>query len=127
MLRYGLATLGILVSSQAFATSTYVCSSTSRRPTGDAELTASWNVGTVSKIPSTVFVGYKGALVYGKDSMTAVDGFWMSDKRLWIELRGTEPAPSMIIKAVNSGEDRWTGEARLSNGQKLAVTCIQRG
>lgn len=129
MLKVGLVFVGIIFSSQAFATSTYSCSSTSKSPTGDAEFTATWNVGTVSKLPSIVTVGYKGAVQYGKDRETAVVGFWHTEKRLWIELKGEGVAPSIILKTVNSNNQTlgYIGEARLSNGQAFAVKCYERG
>ncbi|MEN9824833.1 MAG: hypothetical protein RI953_578 [Pseudomonadota bacterium] len=135
MLKLGFAFVGIIFSSQAFATSTYSCvsysSSPSKEPppTGSEAFTATWNVGTVSKLPSIVTVGTRPAVRYGQDGETAVVGFWQTEKRLWIELKGEGAAPSIILKTVNSNNPTlgYIGEARLSNGIIFPVKCYERG
>lgn len=127
MFKFLIAAVALVASSQAFATSTYVCVGPKLSSMDTDPVTVSWNVGTASPMPSKIALGFKGALVFGSDSRATIDGFWFSSKRIWIKL-SKDSKEMVILKAVSAdgSGDTYKGEMILS-GTKYPVTCSQRG
>jgi hypothetical protein len=57
--------------------------------------------------------------------METIDGFWFSNKRIWIQL-AIDTKPFLILKAVRTSDLEYKGEMILE-GKKHPVVCQERG
>lgn len=115
----------IVVSPTATATSTYICSSEGKTA-GVEPIMISWNVGTVSIMPSEVF--YSGPGGSQKLDRSLIDGFWKSDKRIWLMFRkSVSSQDAAVLKAVlKNGSESYLGKISM-DGKTYSVKCGERG
>ena len=127
MFKYLLAVSAFFASSVGFATSTYSCvgAPISSEP---EPLTVSWNVGTVSSLPSQIMVGGRGGVLpFDRNSAErTIEGFWHTQKRIWIHV-ALDSKSYLVLKAVNDGTNKYVGEALFAGKKKVSVTCSERG
>jgi hypothetical protein len=130
MLKLVIVGAAFAVSSNAFATSSYLCKGPKLSPMDADPVTIAWSVGTASPMPRRIDVGVRGALSFGDGAknMETIDGFWFSSKRIWIHL-AIDTKPFLILKALRTADNsvnEYKGEMTLE-GKKHPVVCQERG
>ena len=80
----------------------------------------------MSVLPSEInYSGLGGALKFDR---TLIDGFWHSDKRIWMMLRKSiDSQAKIVLKTVSTdGGDNFFGKMSM-DGKTYNVKCRQRG
>jgi hypothetical protein len=108
-----LVTLGFLVSSPAWATSTYTCTSS-----GTPKVTVIMNFGAAGSLSD----GHVSLEMSGKTERLFAPGVWLDERRLWIRAVDDQATKDVLMLKFNRKSNKgilWFEKA-VSAGQEVA-------